>query len=188
MARRHLGPKVPRIRADLPPTSAASLAEARGEEAIPEVGHMTITLESAGTQQNADRSRHVVVGIDGSPNSLAALRRAVYRAREHGADIELVHVIPAGSDAAAVAAARAMLGMAVRCEFPGGLEIPARFTVETGDPAEMLVKRSADAGLLVIGGRSSPAGGGLLDGDVVPYCLIHSGCPVDVCADHRRAA
>ena len=149
---------------------------------------MTATLESTRTRQNAGRSQHVVVGIDGSPNSLAALRRAVYRAREHGADIELVRVIPAGSDAAAVAAAQAMLGMAVRCEIPGGLGIPATFTVETGDPAEMLVKRSADAGLLVIGSRSSCPGGSLLDGHVVSHCLIHSSCPVDICADHRRAA
>jgi len=91
-------------------------------------------------------------------------------------------------DAAAVAAAQAMLGMAVRCEIPGGLGIPATFTVETGDPAEMLVKLSADAGLLVIGSRSSCPGGSLLDGHVVSHCLIHSSCPVDICADHRQAA
>jgi hypothetical protein len=65
----------------------------------------------------------------------------------------------------------AMLEMAMRCEFPGGPGVPVRYTVECGDPAETLVKRSVGAELLVIGGRCHPAHGKLLGGDVVPYCL-----------------
>lgn len=40
----------------------------------------------------------VVVGVDGTPNSLAALRRAVYQARKRGASLGIVCVIPAGSN------------------------------------------------------------------------------------------
>jgi nucleotide-binding universal stress UspA family protein len=139
-------------------------------------------------QESADRWRRVVVGVDGSPNSLAALRRAVHHARQRGAGIELVRVIPEDSDTEAASAGHAMLGMAVRCEIPGGLGVPARFTVDWGDPAEILVERSADAELLVIGARSHSGHRNLLGGDVVPYCVSRSTCPVDICADQRAPA
>jgi hypothetical protein len=60
--------------------------------------------------------------------------------------------------------------------------------VECGDPAEILVKRSVGAGLLVIGGRCHPAHGKPLGGDVVPYCLGRVACPLDICADQRVPA
>ena len=72
--------------------------------------------------------------------------------------------------------------MAVRCEFPGGSDVPLRYTVECGDPAEILVQRSAGAELLVIGTRCHSRHGHLLGGDVVPYCLGRAACPVDICA------
>jgi nucleotide-binding universal stress UspA family protein len=135
--------------------------------------------------RSAGRWRRVVVGVDGSPNSLAAMRRAVYQARQRGAGIELVHVVPADSGAEAAATGHAMLGMAVRCEIPGGLGVPARFTVDWGDPAETLVRRSEGAELLVIGARSLRDDWELLGEDVVRYCVRRSSCPVDICAEQR---
>lgn len=142
----------------------------------------------AGSQAREAPRGPVVAGVDGSPNSLAALRRAVYQARWRGAWVELVYVLPSGADMDAEAAAYVMLQMAVRCENPGGLDVPYRYTVAFGDPAESLVKHSTHADVLTIGGHGHSGPGSPLGGDVVPYCLTHAVCPVDVCADQEIPA
>ncbi len=129
--------------------------------------------------------RLVVVGMDGSPNSLAALRRGVKEARQRSAGILLVHVIPADAPYQAVTRGYTMLDMAGRCEFPDGLDVPLGCLVDCGDPAEALIKRSIHAELLVIGGQIHSEEGSLLGGDVVPYCLRHASCPVVICADQH---
>jgi nucleotide-binding universal stress UspA family protein len=129
--------------------------------------------------------RLVVVGVDGSPNSLAALRRAGHEARERGAGLLLVHVVPAHAHHSAVTRGYRMLEMAVRYEFPDGLAVPLASVVDCGDPAHRLVKRCAHAELLVVGGRIHSEHGNLLGGDVVPYCMRQAPCPLVVCADHR---
>jgi nucleotide-binding universal stress UspA family protein len=141
-----------------------------------------------GSQPEVVTRRRVVAGVEGSPNSLLALRRTVYAARLCGACVELVRVMPSDATPATQIAGLAMLKMAIRCEFPGGTGVPVRYTVECGDPAEILVKRSVGADLLVIGGRCHPAHGKLLGGDVVPYCLGRVACPLDICADQRAPA
>ena len=141
-----------------------------------------------GNQPEVVARRRVVAGVDGSPNSLLALRRAVFAARLCGACVELVYVMPSDASPATQMTGFALLGMAVRCEFPAGPGVPVRYTVECGDPAEILVKRSVDADLLVIGGRCHPQHGRLLGGDVVPYCLGRVACPLDICADQRAPA
>jgi nucleotide-binding universal stress UspA family protein len=130
--------------------------------------------------------RYVVTGVDGTPNSLAALQRAARIARERGAELDAVYVLPPGSDPAQADAGYLMLHMAARCAATDGVVL--RPVVAAGDPAEVLIKRSMHAELLVIGGRCHSEHGNLLGGDVVPYCLSHAGCPVDVCADHRALA
>jgi nucleotide-binding universal stress UspA family protein len=129
--------------------------------------------------------RRVVAGIDGSPNSLLALRRAVYAARLCGACVELVRALRPDATPAAQIEGVGALAMAVRCEFPEGPGVPFRFTVECGDPGEILVKRSAGADLLVIGGPCHSAHGKFPGRDVVPYCLGRVRCPVDICAGQR---
>jgi nucleotide-binding universal stress UspA family protein len=138
-----------------------------------------------GNQPEVTARRRVVAGIDGSPNSLLALRRAVYAARLCRACVELVRVLPSDAAPSTQMAGVAMLEMATRCEFPAGPGVPVRYTAECGDPAEILVKRSIGAELLVIGGRCHPVHGKLLGGDVVPYCLGRVTCPLDICADQR---
>lgn len=132
--------------------------------------------------------RRVLVGVDGTPNSLAALRRAAHEARKRGACLEVVYVIPAGSGEAAEASGYEMLDMSVRQVAPQGLGGPADRIVARGEPAEILVRLSAGAGLLVIGARIHSEYRNLLGGDVVPYCLARASCPVDICADQRAHA
>lgn len=128
--------------------------------------------------------RRLVVGVDGSPNSLAALRRAVRQADAQGLGLDIVYVIPVGSSAQAEASGYEMLDELVRAAAPQGLGVPAERLVAQGEPARTLVALSDGAERLIIGARLNSEYGNLLGGDVVPYCLAHTGCPVDVCADH----
>ena len=135
-----------------------------------------------GNQAEVVTRRRVVAGVDGSPNSLLALRRAVSAARLCQACVELVRVLPSDATPATQMAGLGALGMAVRCEFPEGTGVPVRYTAECGDPAEILVKRSVGAQMLVLGGPCHPAHGKSRGRDVVPYCLGRVACPVDICA------
>lgn len=141
-------------------------------------------------QRGAGLPGRVVVGVDGSPNSMEALRHALRRAAERGAAVEMIYVIPADAELASVAAGYSMLDAAARCVAASGLCVHnAERTVVCGDPAEVLVKRSVGAQLLVIGGRfRSEHSGNLLGGDVVPYVLGRATCPVRICADQRIPA
>jgi nucleotide-binding universal stress UspA family protein len=138
-------------------------------------------------QHSAGPPGQVVVGVDGSPNSMEALRHALRRAAERGTGVEMIYVIPADAGPAAVVAGYTMLGAAGRCVAAAGLCVHnMRQTVVCGDPAEVLVKRSVGAQMLVVGGRfHSENSGNLLGGDVLPYVLGHAVCPVDICANQR---
>ena len=76
-------------------------------------------------QAGPGRGTRAVVGVDATPGSLAALRRTAYQARNRGASLDIVHVIPAGANAAAEASGYEMLDMSVRSVAPHGLNAPA---------------------------------------------------------------
>jgi len=126
--------------------------------------------------------RRVVVGIDGSPGSLATLRRAVAQARRRHAGLEIVHAIPENASAGAEAEARDMLRRIVAREYPEGLTVPVRRRVERGEPARVLARASVGAELLVVCGESRPGNHGM-SGDVLRRILRIASCPVDTCAD-----
>jgi nucleotide-binding universal stress UspA family protein len=127
--------------------------------------------------------RRIVVGVDGSPNSVAALRRAVMQAGQRHAELELAYVVAPGAGPPAIAAGIQQLTDVAGRAFPGGLGVPARLVVEPGEPAAVLVRLSASAELLVIGARAHSEEGNLLGGVTVPRCLDRAWCPVDICAD-----
>ncbi len=132
--------------------------------------------------------RRVVVGVDGSPNSVAALHRAVAEAQRGGSVLEVVLVIPGCPDPDAYAAALTKLSDILTLEYPDGLEVPIREKVEHGDPAGTLVELADGAALLVIGARSRSEAGNPLGGEVVPACMNRAPCPLAVCADHSQHA
>ncbi len=140
--------------------------------------------------------RRVVVGVDGSPNSIAALRRAILEARRRHGELDIVYAIAGGpGDAAGPAPSPAavreghdVLTEATAAACGGHLGVPARQQVEPGVPAKVLVAASEGAELLVIGARAHSESGNLFGGDTVPYCMDHAPCPVDVCADHHATA
>lgn len=137
--------------------------------------------------------QRIVVGVSGSPGSLAALHQATAEARERNADLYAVLAwqLPGGGlggratygtaalrehREAAVEELRTLLDGAFAVRRPGvvlsGLAV-------RGEPGPVLVEAAGSAdGLLVVGagsrGRWLPA----LRPSVARYCLAHAACPV----------
>jgi nucleotide-binding universal stress UspA family protein len=140
-----------------------------------------LSLDHPGQRRHVSR---VVVGVDGSANSLAALRRAAAQARARKVALEVVHVLSADASERDVKAARLTLRTTVSRVCPGDFTgAPPRLRVERGDAAAVLLVVSAGADLLVIGARERCETGNLFDGPTVSRCADYAACPVDVCAD-----
>lgn len=136
-------------------------------------------------------SGHIVVGVDGSEHSKAALRWAAKVAPVFGGVIEAVSVWalpPVASWEAAFlvqpeeleASTRAMQDHVLADVF--GAESPPGLvrTVAYGDPARTLIKASERAALIVVGSRGSGGLAGLLLGSVSAHCAERAKCPVTV--------
>ena len=77
--------------------------------------------------------RVVVVVVDGSPESGAALRQAASQARQRNALLDIVCIVPDGTAGPAAILARVRLGQFTRRECPQGIGVPIRLRVECGD-------------------------------------------------------
>lgn len=138
----------------------------------------------------------IVVGIDGSPNSLAALRWAIKEAQLRKAAVDAVAVwsapmlmfplpdagAPLYVDDDVVAATEQMLAEAVstaRADAEAaGVEVHS--AVVRGAPGSVLVERSKTADLLVVGARGHGGFTELLLGSVSSQAVHHAACPVVV--------
>lgn len=132
----------------------------------------------------------IVVGVDGSQNSRAALDFAVDEARLRGAVLEAVMAWhrPYMGDAWTMAIPVDMTGMAesYRMDLDGiidavdadGLAEPIARIVVEGSPAQALLDRAAGADLLVVGSRGHGGFVGLLLGSVGNQVASHAPCPV----------
>jgi len=129
----------------------------------------------------------VVVAVDGSAASLAALRWAVGLASGTGWTIEPVMVwqqpVTYGWDVSIETidwegdtqkALTATLDEVFGAQRPSGL----RPFVLHGDPAHRLIEHAKDAQLLVLGNRGHGGFVGLLLGSVSTKCAAHAPCPV----------
>ncbi|MQA79646.1 MAG: hypothetical protein GEV10_14395 [Streptosporangiales bacterium] len=139
------------------------------------------------------RPRSVLVGVDGTPNSIAALRRAAVEARHRRAVLEAVYVVEPGwqtgtstGTGAVVSSARATLRHTVETVVGARPDFSVKLRVVIGDPGEILPRLADRAELLVIGARSDPECLHPLGGATVPAVLGSSPCEVVVCADHGR--
>ena len=132
----------------------------------------------------------IVVGVDGSPQSLEALRWALNQAEAPGASIEAIHawqipvaygapvaVMPGESFAAS---AERALGESVEQVLGGRTDIHVARVAEQGLPAKVLLEHSRGAELLVVGSRGRGGFKGLLLGSVSQHCVSHAHCPVVV--------
>jgi nucleotide-binding universal stress UspA family protein len=142
----------------------------------------------------------VVVGLDDTATSQAALVQAVALALELDADVEAVvavqppvywselDVVVPQSDVRERLLARARERVA---GLPDGSRVPVRVLAADGPAGAVLVERSAGAALLVVGSRSRNRLPGMLLGSVALHCVVHAQCPVLVVhpgsAGQRRA-
>jgi nucleotide-binding universal stress UspA family protein len=134
----------------------------------------------------------IVVGIDDSPSSVAALAWAATWARSMGAQLRAVHVVDPAANASLVWAT----GFPAMAYVPA---IPNREDIEQdvsavfravgpepdwtlefrdGPTGRELVSAAAEARLLVVGTREHVGLGRLISGSVSHFCLTHATCPV----------
>jgi nucleotide-binding universal stress UspA family protein len=138
--------------------------------------------------------RLVVVGLDGSPQSVAALHWAARYAGATGAAVRAVfarHYPAAAGEAPGGAAPepvrpqtehleRRHLDDAIAQVYPPEArgEVDAQITY--GHPAQVLIDMSKEADLLVVGGSGHGAFTGMLVGSVSIHCVTSAFCPVTV--------
>lgn len=146
--------------------------------------------------------RRIVVGVDGSPGSRAALAWALEEARAHGAEVYAVTVwhftdnwaypLPDVTDAELSAEAGKRLEAAVSAvlaEQAGAAPVQVHRQVFEGHPASTLVQAAKGADLLVVGSRGHGGFTGLLLGSVSQQIVHHAPCPaVVVPAPHPHRA
>jgi nucleotide-binding universal stress UspA family protein len=129
----------------------------------------------------------IVVGVDGSPASLDALRWAVRQAELTGASVEAVtswsyptsYGFPVIANVDWEQGARTVLDEAIAAVTDESAA-PVRRRVVEGHPARALADVAAGADLLVVGSRGHGGFTGLLLGSVSEYVVTHAPCPVVV--------
>lgn len=140
----------------------------------------------------------VVVGVDGSPESKAALASALEEAAAIGGVVDAVAAYtpvdfwidqygqstPSAGEIRAQVRDRLEATIdAVRAAIPGNLRgrLPGvRAIVVDGQPTDVLLQRAAGAQLLVVGSRGHGVLRGLMLGSVALGCVIRGTCPVMV--------
>jgi nucleotide-binding universal stress UspA family protein len=133
-------------------------------------------------------AQRIVVGIDGSPSSLAALEWAARQAEFTGSALEVMIVwqwpmsygfaMPLASDFDPATEAGKVLDGAIGDARKAHPEVEIRPSVIEGFPAQVLVEASKDAELMVVGSRGHGEFAGLLIGSVSEHCVTHAHCPV----------
>lgn len=139
----------------------------------------------------------ILVGVDGSTESLAAVRWAADRAVRTGARLHILCTYALASYSAAALdggyavlddealkrGAQKVVDEGIACAKERGAE-QVSGSIEPGDPAGVLVEMSAEVDLIVVGSRG---GGGFADrllGTVSSALPAHAKCPVVVVPRH----
>jgi nucleotide-binding universal stress UspA family protein len=131
--------------------------------------------------------RRIVVGVDGSAESAAALRWACREAALRGAEVHAVHVREANCHSLASYAVPASpsaedeveeIWRSAQAEHDGSVQI--RTEVVDGLAARVLLDRCAGADMLILGTVSDVPGASRSAGPVIRACLRRAPCPVVV--------
>jgi nucleotide-binding universal stress UspA family protein len=143
----------------------------------------------------------VVVGIDGTAPSRAALRWALRHAERIRAQVCAVAVwqqpvsvtppdasgmTPVIPDAELEAQARSRLDAAI-AELPDDAKKIVTPRVEVGDPRSVLLERARDAEMLVLGNDRHGAVAGAVVGSVALSCVHHADGPVVLVPEEHDA-
>ncbi|WP_261562055.1 universal stress protein [Frankia tisae] len=152
---------------------------------------VVVVRANGGDAADGDTGRPVLVGVDGSAASLAALRWAAEEAKLHAAPLRVVHAWQsppllhsghriARDREAFEQAAYAVLDDCVAKGLVGGADITLDTRLALGGAAQSLLAAAADARLLVLGARGFGGFAGLLLGSAAYQCVHHARCPVAV--------
>jgi len=143
-------------------------------------------------------SPRIVVGVDGSPSSIRALRWAADQARLTGARLQVLTawefptsygwVPPYPPDFDPSGDARRSLEEAVAEALGDHLGLEVELVVGEGHPAPLLLEAARGASLLVVGSRGHGGFAGMLLGSVSEHCVRHAPCPVMVVHDTGNKA
>ncbi len=146
-----------------------------------------MTTESTGQQL-------VVVGVDGSGESVAALAWAARYAAATGARVRAIlawhypgavggppiEVAPEAIHHQTEEQMRETLNEVVAQVYDGQVPAGVETTLGYGHAAEVLVEASKEADLLVVGSRGHREFAGMLIGSVSLHCVTGASCPVVV--------
>jgi nucleotide-binding universal stress UspA family protein len=143
------------------------------------------------TEGTTTTRRRIVVGVDGSESSLAALRWAVCQAELTGAPLEAVSAwewpvsysgweTPMPPDYDPADEAQRQLDKAVSAVLTPADAIEVRRSVIEGHAAPVLEALSKTADLVVVGSHGHGEFAGMLLGSVSEHCVTHCHCPVVV--------
>jgi nucleotide-binding universal stress UspA family protein len=132
-------------------------------------------------------SYRVVVGVDGSPHSAAALRWSLDEAQAHSGSVTAVLAWqvpflsnPAAYDKGELERTYQEFLIKSVSEIAPSPAVPLQTLVAEGDPTEALIEASKEANLLVLGSRGRSPFAGLMLGSVSQACAAHAACPVVV--------
>ena len=136
----------------------------------------------------------VVVGVDGSAQSVAALRWAVRYAAATGAAVRAVlawhyptaaaqppvGIAPPSVRHETETAMHSVLDTAIAEAFSGNPAAEVEKRISYGHPSQVLIDESKEADLLVVGNSGHGAFTGMLVGSVSIHCVTGAHCPVTV--------
>ncbi|MFI1991495.1 universal stress protein [Actinoplanes sp. NPDC020271] len=145
------------------------------------------------------RSKSIVVGIDGTPTSNAAVDWAAREARQRGSSLRIVHAFDwdwresrfeVGSEYVDTARQQADGVIAAAAERVRSIapEVGIQTFALIGHAVPRLLESSRTAQLLVLGSRGRGGFGGMLLGSTSQRLAIHAPCPVVVVGDQEPAA
>lgn len=139
------------------------------------------------------RRSSVVVGVDGSKDGLIALDWAAGHARLHGTGVRVVHVVDSSDPVANLVPRPPWMpttpddGSEVLADAADELrrldEVPAKFELLRGHPAQVLLAAGRESGLLVVGRRGLEGFGELVIGSTSQICVALAESPVVVVPD-----
>ncbi len=146
-------------------------------------------------RKSGDSIRKILVGVDGSDRSIAALKWAAEFAAQQGAHIDVltawrtpfptIELIAIGLNfdlseindrPAQIAQYR--LDKSIHAAFGDPHPANVDFAISEGYAGLLLVEQSADADLLVLGNRGHSPMIETLLGSVSTHCVAHAHCPV----------
>ena len=139
-----------------------------------------------------------MVGIDGSPASVEALRWALDQAEITGASVEAVSAweggakqsghVPLYPDDLPAERAAVRLSEAIGEAATGRGPVDVVHRLVEGRPGDVLTAAAERADMLVMGNRGLGRFTGALVGSVTQHCIQHADCPVVVIGlDKRRS-